>query len=206
MSYWRQTLPAAAALLLAVAGCKPAAQQQAQQPAQPAGPAPGTTEWKVQNAMSAAPTVISTAAAVMDWPSTPTGQPTQLRAGTNGWTCFPDVPGTPGNDPMCLDGEFIKWAQAWMSHTAPHLSGMALGYMLQGGTDASNTDPFKMRPDSGQAWVDTGPHVMVTVPNVAELRGMSTDFHTGAPYVMFGGTPYAHIMMPVAPSTGAHTM
>jgi hypothetical protein len=204
MNHWRHTLPAAALLLLAAAGCKPAEQQRAQAPAAPAGPAPGTPEWKIQNAASAAPASIGSAAAIMDWPAAAGGQPTQLRAGTNGWTCFPDMAGTPANDPMCLDGEFLKWAQAWIGHAQPHLGHAAMGYMLQGAADASNTDPFKTRPDSGQAWVITGPHVMMALPNPAGLAGMSTDPNSGGPYVMFGGTPYAHVMMPVAPA--AHAM
>jgi len=29
------------------------------------------------------------------------------------------------------------------------------------------------------------------------LDGMTTDFNSGEPYVMFAGTPYAHVMYPV---------
>jgi hypothetical protein len=187
---------------LLVAACQKEAAPVVQAAAAPAGPAPGTTAWKIQNAMSAAPAAIASAATLMDWPATPTGQPTQLRAGTNGWTCFADNPSSPGNDPMCFDASFAAWATAWMSHKRPNITSFGVAYMLQGGTDASNTDPFKMRPDSGQAWVDTGPHVMVVTPNVQHLRGISTDPKNGGPYVMWGGTPYAHVMVPVAAGSG----
>lgn len=190
---------AASALLLAVGACsKPAPPPQ--QAAQPAGPAKGTPEWKIQNAMSAAPASIASGATLMEWASTPGGQPTQLRAGTNGWTCFTDMPDTPGNDPMCFDQNFGAWASAWMSHKTPHITAFGVAYMLQGGTDASNTDPFKTKPDSGQTWVDTGPHVMVVVPNVSALRGLATDYKSGGPYIMWQNTPYAHVMVPVAPA------
>ena len=33
--------------------------------------------------------------------------------------------------------------------------------------------------------------------DLASLEGMTTDFNSGAPYVMFDGTPYAHVMYPV---------
>ncbi len=191
---------AASALLLAVGACsKPAPQPQ--QAAQPPGPAKGTPEWKIQNAMSAAPASIASGATIMDWAGSPTSQPTQLRAGTNGWTCFADNPGTPGNDPMCFDAAFGAWATAWMGHKSPSITAFGVAYMLQGGTDASNTDPFKMKPDSGQPWVDTGPHVMVVVPNVAALRGLPTDYKSGGPYIMWQNTPYAHVMVPVAAAT-----
>ena len=31
----------------------------------------------------------------------------------------------------------------------------------------------------------------------ASLEGITTDFNSGAPYVMFDGTDYAHLMIPV---------
>ena len=166
--------------------------------APPAGPAKGTPEWKIQNAMSAAPVAIASAATIMDWPSSPTGQMTQLKAGTNGWTCVPDDPNTPANDPTCADAGFNTFFDAFMQHKAPHLTAPALAYMLQGSSDASATDPFKTKPDSGQPWVITGPHIMVAVPDPKSLSKFSTDWHTGGPYVMVAGTPYAHLMIPVA--------
>lgn len=163
----------------------------------PTGPAPGTAEWKIQDAMSAAPAAVAANATIMDWPATPTGQPTQLRAGSNGWTCFPDVPGTPHDDPMCLDQQWMTWADGWMKHQTPRVTAPGLAYMLKGGADASNTDPFAQQPDSGQDWVHSGPHVMVIVPDPKTLKGMSTDPENGGPWVMFANTPYAHVMTPV---------
>lgn len=189
----------AAAVLAALVSCKP----QEQQVAKPAGPAPGSREWKIQDALSAAPAEIAGAAAIMDWPATANGQPTQLRAGTNGWTCFPDMPHTPADDPMCLDGQWMNWAAGWIGHKTPNVTGVGLAYMLRGSDDASNTDPFATRPDSGKSWVHTGPHVMIIAPG-ARYPGVATEPHAGAPYVMFPGTPYAHIMMPS--EAASHTM
>ncbi len=193
-SRWRGA--AAVALVLVCVACRKEAAP-AQAAAEPAGPAPGTTEWKIANAMSAAPTEIASGATIMEWASSPDSAPKQLRAGTNGWTCFADNAGSPNNDPMCFDGIFGAWASAWMSHSAPRITGLGIAYMLQGGSDASNTDPFKMQPDSGHAWVETGPHVMVVVPNVAGLRGLPTDPASGGPFIMWQNTPYAHVMVPV---------
>ena len=58
----------------------------------------------------------------MDWPATAGGQPHQLRAGTNGWVCYPSWPAAVSatvEDPMCLDKTFQAWGQAWMSKTRP---------------------------------------------------------------------------------------
>jgi len=193
---------AAGAMVVALGAC---AKEQPQQAAAPAGPAKGTTEWKIQDAMSAAPAAIANGATIMEWASTPNGQPVQLRAGTNGWTCFADNPASPGDDPMCFDQRFGAWATAWMSHKTPNITAFGVAYMLQGGTDASNSDPFKMKPDSGQEWVNTGPHVMVVVPNVTALKGLSTDYKSGGPYIMWQNTPYAHVMVPVAAAKAAGT-
>jgi len=184
------------ALLFTVFGLT--ACQQAPPPEQAqAGPAAGTPEWKIQNAMSAAPEQISTDATIMDWPATEGGAMTQLRAGTNGWMCLPDQPPTPANDPMCADQVWQEWAAAWAGHKPFSTKVAGVAYMLQGGAAASNTDPFKMAPDSGQSWMMEGPHVMLIVPNPAALAGLPDQHLDGAPFVMFKGTPYAHVMVPV---------
>lgn len=158
---------------------------------------PGSTEWKIANAMSAAPASIAKDATLMDWPAEEGGEMTVLRPGTNEWACMPDIPNTPGNDPMCLDEAFLAWAGAWMSRTKPEIEKAGFGYMLQGGSDASNTDPYAPPPERRDAWLESGPHVMIVVPNPAALEGIPTDPHNGGPWVMWQGTPYAHVMVPV---------
>jgi hypothetical protein len=92
-------------------------------------------EAQIENALSAAPAAIAEGAAVVDW------ELNTLREGTNGWTCMPHRPQLPGNAPMCLDEQWVKWAVAWSSHESPEISQIGLAYMLEGGADASNTDP-----------------------------------------------------------------
>ena len=55
----------------------------------------------------------------------------------------------------------MQWAKAWMGKTPPPAGVIGFGYMLRGGSDASNTDPHAEAPATGAKWVDTGPHVMV---------------------------------------------
>ena len=43
-----------------------------------------------------------------------------------------------------------------------------------------------------------GPHLMVIFPDPKMLEGISDDPNNGGPYVMWKGTPYAHVMVPVA--------
>src|SRR5882762_4955524 len=82
-----------------------------------------TTDQKIADALSAAPVSVSGNATVMDWPMTTGGSMQQLRAGTNGWVCYPTTPIVYANgarrDAMCVDPEFQGWANAWMGKTAP---------------------------------------------------------------------------------------
>ena len=149
----------------------------------------------ITTAESAAPASVSKAAAVITMDAA--GKMTELRKGTNGWTCMPDNPETPGPDPMCMDGNAATWAMAWVGHKPPPTDQPGVMYMLRGGTDASNTDPYATKPTEGADWISTGPHMMV-VGSTAVLKGYPSgpSPDTKAPYVMWGGTPYAHLMIP----------
>jgi len=122
-----------------------------------------------------------------------------LREGHNGWTCMPDSPATPGPDPMCMDKNAFEWASAWVGHKTPASGKVGFMYMLQGGTDASNTDPYATKPTAGNHWIKTGAHVMVVGADQGfyDLYPKGADPDTRAPYVMWAGTPYQHLMVPV---------
>lgn len=156
-----------------------------------------STAQKIRVALSAAPMAVSKDATVLDWPSTPDGKPVVLRTGKNGWTCLPDNPGTPGQDPMCLDKQWMKWMNAYMGKTTPAIDGVGIAYMLQGGSDASNTDPYVQKPAPGEHWVKAPPHIMVIAPGKLDPAMFSSDPHSGEHWIMYGGTPYEHLMIPV---------
>jgi len=149
----------------------------------------------IKSAISAAPASIARGATVIA-PDDKGGVRT-VRQGTNGWTCMPDMPETPGPDPMCVDKNGLAWALAWMQHKDPPADKVGFGYMLMGGSDASNTDPFAMKPATGEKWVTTGPHVMILNIGTRFDGYPTTASDTSVPYVMFPGTPYAHLMIPV---------
>ncbi len=72
--------------------------------------------------------------------------------------------------------------------------------MLAGEGDAigvSNTDPYATEPTADNDWVKEGPHLMILMPDPATLEGLSTD-PADPVYVMWKGTPYAHIMVRIA--------
>jgi hypothetical protein len=155
-----------------------------------------TSSDPVASAMSAAPTSIAGDATIVM--ASADGSMKTLREGKNGWTCMPDAPTTPGPDPMCMDANAAKWAAAWIGHKPPPANTVGVMYMLEGGTDASNSDPYATAPTADNDWVKTGPHVMV-VGSQDLLKGHPSGAKpdTKSPYVMWAGTPYAHLMVPV---------
>jgi len=149
------------------------------------------------SAEAAAPASISGGATIVQ--ASADGTMKELRKGTNGWTCMPDAPDTPGPDPMCFDSNAGKWVDAWLHHKPPPEGVVGVMYMLEGGTDASNTDPYATKPTADNDWVKTGPHVMIVGSKeilAGHPSGAKPD--TSVPYVMWAGTPYAHLMVPMA--------
>jgi len=146
----------------------------------------------IADAESAAPPDLAAAATIMSWDGT------VLREGDSAWTCLPTPPmlGS-GVAPMCMDEEWMKWGQAWMGKEPYTPGGFGVSYMLAGDGGASNVDPFAEGPTEDNDWVVEGAHLMLILPDAAMLEGLSTDPHNGGPYVMWKGTPYAHIMVPL---------
>jgi hypothetical protein len=122
-----------------------------------------------------------------------------LRKGTNGFTCMPDNPATPGPDPMCMDQNAMEWVGAWVAHKPPPSNKVGFMYMLAGGTDGSNTDPYATKPEAGNHWIKTGPHIMIVGGDASfyDSYPKGADPDTSQPYVMWAGTPYQHLMAPV---------
>jgi hypothetical protein len=147
----------------------------------------------IAKATSAGPADIAKGAAVMGVGAD--GKMKELRAGTNGWMCMSDLIG----DSMCLDKEWQGWGDAWMNKKEPpKRSTVGVAYMLKGDKGASNTDPYATKPTADNHWVVSGPHIMLLPTDAAQLDAYPTDWTKGGPWVMWKGTPYAHIMVPVA--------
>ena len=162
---------------------------------------PMTKEQKIASAMKAAPASISGGATIMDWPASEGAQMTTLRAGTNGWTCLPDFPGTKGNDPMCVDAVWMSFIGAMMSKTKPEISREGIGYMIAtGGAYGSNKDPYATKETPDNEWGFDPPHIMLVVPDAHSLQGLPTTRQSGGPWVMWASTPYAHLMVPLEPA------
>jgi hypothetical protein len=160
------------------------------------GPVFGQDAAVIQSAESAAPKAVAAGATIYGFDEG--GMMMTVREGSNGWWCMADNPASPGPDPMCGDANALEWAEAWMSKTEPPSGKVGFIYMLAGGSDGSNTDPYATGPTEGNHWIETGPHVMV-LNATGMMAGYpdAADPDTSVPYVMWPGTPYAHLMIPV---------
>ena len=144
-----------------------------------------------EDALKAAPSYITDGATVKDLDGN------VVRKGSTGWTCYPGPNLRDGKDAMCHDPVWDKWMKAWTTKSDFKADRISFSYMLAGDEGASNIDPYAAGPTPDNDWIVEGPHVMMLLPDPSMLEGISTDPHNGGPYVMWKGTPYAHIMWPV---------
>lgn len=143
----------------------------------------------IKKAKSAAPSMISANATIMY-------RGKVLVEGSNGWVCLPETM-PDDNAPMCNDAVWMEMMGAVGTKAPFTATKMGFSYMLQGDGGVSNSDPYHADHMNASDYIKEGPHLMIIVPKAA-LKGITNDPHSGGPYVMWGDTDYAHIMIPVA--------
>lgn len=154
--------------------------------------AQGDVEAQMAEAISAAPEEIAANATIVD------AEGNVLREGTNGYTCMPTPANVPGPSPMCLDAQWMAWAEAWQNKTEPTVETAGVAYMLGGDSGVSNSDPYGFDPEMADDWVSADRHLMVLYPDVSMYESFPTDPSYGGPWVMWKGTPYVHLMVPIS--------
>lgn len=152
---------------------------------------PDGNEALVKEALSAAPPAIASIATVKNW----NGE--TLKEGSAEWVCYPSMPDREGVCPMCLDKPWQAWLAAFAAGETPPAGQLGVSYMLQGDCAVSNLDPMAMERTDDNEWVHEGPHIMLLAADPETLSEYPHDHESGAPYVMWRDTPYAHIMVPL---------
>ena len=189
-------------------GCETALVEKTEMNGEPEGPHT-SAEWKIWAYSTAAPSFIASECTVVDVDGT------VLREGTNGWTAMAANPyGGPSDPengwkdpheamPMVGDAAAFAWAQGFMSGTVPKNDVDGWAWMLHGDMGEDNR-MYLVTDEEGIAqakadgeWIESGAHLMMFPSDPSTLDGQTTDFNSGAPYVMFAGTEYAHLMIPV---------
>jgi ketosteroid isomerase-like protein len=158
----------------------------------------------IASAISAAPAAIGEGATVVQ--PAPDGTVIVLQEGDNGFTCVPDDPGTEITDPICMDGEGVKMFESFMSGDDPVYEGLGIMYMLQGTAAASAADPMIMTPAEGEEWVIDGPNIRLVAPDGFDDELFPTEPTAAGPYIMWSGTPFEHLVIPVGDAASSDAM
>jgi hypothetical protein len=56
---------------------------------------------------------------------------------------------------------------------------------------------YRIKSYGRNNFIESGAHLMLMPKDPSSMDGQSTDYTTGAPYVMFKGTPYVYLMIPM---------
>lgn len=147
-----------------------------------------SVESKIASALSAGPDDVTRNATVAEEDSK--GNMTILRHGTNGWTCMPGDPNSVANPPMCMDKASMEWDRAFRLHLPkPPNTVPGITYMLAGAEQRSDSDPY----DKNSPAIKIGPHWMIMWPFDPKTSGLPTHHKPTGAYIMWAGTPYAHV-------------
>jgi hypothetical protein len=147
-----------------------------------------STQTKIARALSAGPKNVTKDATIAEMDSH--GNLHVLRPGTNGWTCIPGSATEVGEPPMCADEVAMQWNKDSMEHKPkPTNTVPGIEYMLAGATQRSDSDPT----DKTDPPIKIGPHWMILWPFDPQTSGLPTTHRPTGAYIMFAGTPWAHV-------------
>ena len=91
---------------------------------------------------------------------------------------------------MCVDAASLQWFADAKAHKAkPTNTVPGITYMLAGATQRSDSDPN----DKTSPAIHVGPHWMMMWPFDARATGLPTTHRDHDAYIMWAGSPYAHL-------------
>jgi len=144
-------------------------------------------------ALSAAPSRIAKDAGVMVYGAD--GKLIEVKSSTNGFTCIPTVLNLPVPDPICMDAASNQWMNDIMTN-APKPSNTVPGiaYMARGGSHYEKDGKVVMSGEGAKATKEP-PHWMIMWPFDAAASKLPIVPNPSGVYIMFEGSPYAHLMV-----------
>jgi hypothetical protein len=145
-------------------------------------------------ALSAAPAHVAKEATAMVYGED--GKLKEAKAGTNGFVCVPTVMNLPEPDPMCMDPSAKQWLDDLIAGAAkPTNTVPGIAYMARGGSHWEKNGRVVLKEEPGAKVVKEPPHWMIMWPFDAREARLPTAPNPLGSYVMFDGTPYAHLML-----------
>ncbi len=107
----------------------------------------------------------------------------------------PDIPNNGGIDPWCVDQSWQNMLAALTAGKKPTYDKIGIAYMLMGDGEVSNITPSGTK-EQGQWIAGLKAHLMLLVPDHSMFDYLPTE-PDGGPWIMWKGTPYAHVMIPI---------
>ncbi len=151
-------------------------------------------EQQIKLALSAAPPHIAKEASVKL--TGEDGKLTEVRKGTNGFTCIPTVNLRPEPDPMCFDPAVGQWVEALQADAPKPTNTLpGIAYMARGGFHWERDGKAMMKQEPGAKLVKEPAHWMLMWPFDSKTTGLPTLPNQSGVWIMFDGTPYAHLMI-----------
>lgn len=125
-----------------------------------------------------------------------------MRSGTNGFTCAIVRP-DPFAGAICADQVGFAWELAMLhgAATPPAQTAPGIAYMAEGGAhyeDAAGNVVMEhdlSKHAAGSKRVVEQPHWMLIWPYDPAATGLPTKENAAGTYIMFAGTPWAHVMV-----------
>jgi hypothetical protein len=149
---------------------------------------------QIKLALSAAPASVAKDATALVFGED--GKLKEGKAGTNGFTCVPTVMNLPEPDPMCMDPSAKQWLDDLMAGAPkPTNAAPGIAYMANGGSHWEKDRRVILKDEPGAKIVKEPPHWMIMWPFDAKEACLPTTPNALGSYVMFDGTPYAHLMI-----------
>lgn len=150
---------------------------------------------QIKLALSAAPAHIAKDATVML--TDQDGKQVEAKKGTNGFTCIPTVNNRPEEpDPMCFDAAVGQWVDALLNKKdKPDNTVPGVSYMALGGYHWEKEGKILMNEEPGAKLVKEPPHWMLMWPFDSKEAMLPTLPNPSGVYIMFDGTPFAHLMV-----------
>lgn len=152
-----------------------------------------SAEAQTKLALSAAPPHLVNEAGVMVYGAD--GKLTEVKKSSNGFTCIPTVMNLPDPDPMCMDAAVQQWMTDIMNNAPkPTNTVPGIAYMARGGSHFEKDGKVVMSGEGAKV-VKEPPHWMIMWPFDSEATKLPTVPNPSGVYIMFDGTPYAHVMV-----------
>lgn len=151
-------------------------------------------EEKIKVALSAAPPHIAKDAGVL-LPGEE-GKLVEVKKSNNGFNCIPTVMNRPEPDPMCFDAAVGQWVQSFLSKAEkPSNTVPGVSYMARGGYHWEKDGKALMNEEPGAKLVKEPPHWMIMWPFSSADTRLPTHPNPSGVWIMYDGTPYAHLMI-----------